>query len=273
MHKATWMLVALLALGIAGCNDNTTAPHIPPAAPRGLFSVTGDQGVTLHWLANTERGISGYRVYQSTCATTCPYDRVGITTGTSYAVTGLTNGTTRFFAVSAVDAAGAESDLSYETVYDTPRPAGTGAAMVNLRAPHSGTGWDFSAMLARPWTDPLADVIYSDTTIAGITYSEIYAADGSTDVQDMGFASTLDAIDFAPAAGWSPSGAVEAITGHCYVVWTRDYHFAKFRVTSTSVNSVVFDWAYQTDAGNGELHARRAGHGAANARQAFVTQR
>jgi hypothetical protein len=271
MHKATWLLAAVLALGLAGCRDNTTAPRaVPPAAPRGLYSVTGDQSVSLSWLANTEPGISGYRVYQDTSATPDgPYYRVGTTTGTSYRVDGLPNGRTLFFAVSAVGPGG-ESELSYDTIYDTPRPAGTGAAMVNYRANRlGGTGWDFSAMLARPWANLQVDVLYSDT----LGYAEIYAADGSTDIQDAGYASTLDAVNFAPTSGWSPTGSVEVIPGHCYVVWTRDDHYAKFRVTSSTAGSVIFDWAYQTTAGNGELKAQRAGHGAANARQALVTQR
>ena len=270
MHKARWLLAALLALGLASCRDNTTAPRaVPPAAPRGLYSTTGDQSVTLRWLANTEAGVAGYRVYQSTCATTCPYTRIGTSTGTSFLVTGLTNGVTRFFAVAAVDGAGNESALTYETVYDTPRPEGIGAAMVNLRGGPGGTGWDFSAMLARPISNSAVDVLYSDT----LGFSEIYAADANTDIQDAGYATTLDAVDYAPTAGWSPTGSVEVIPGHCYVVWTRDNHFAKFRVTSSSLGAVIFDWAYQTDPGNGELRARRAGHGAANARQAAVTQR
>ena len=53
--------------------------------------------------------------------------------------------------------------------------------------------------------------------------------------------------------GWSPSGTVEAVVGHNYVVWTRDNHFAKFRVTAVSATTVTLDWAYQLDPGNQEL--------------------
>ena len=270
MRKVTLLLAALAAIGLAGCFDhNATAPHLPPAAPGGVFSVTGDQGVTLHWVPSTQAGIVGYNVYQSTCATTCPYTRIGASVVDSFVVTGLTNGVTRFFAVTAVDAQGSESPLSYETVYDTPRPAGTNGVIVNMRGGAGGTGWDFSAMAALPWANPQVDVVYSDT----LGFAEVYAADVNTDIQDAGYASTLDAVDFAPASGWSPSGSVEAIVGHNYVVWTRDNHYAKFRVTSVSSGQVVFDWAYQTAAGNGELRLKHAGHGAANARQALVTQR
>src|ERR1043166_866542 len=122
MRKAIPILLVLAAVGLAGCVDHTTAPRdvTPPAAPRGVFSVTGDGQVTLHWLANTESDGVGYRIYQAPCATgsSCPYDRVGSTSATQFVVTGLPDGVTRFYAVSAVDRAGNESPLSVETVFD-----------------------------------------------------------------------------------------------------------------------------------------------------------
>jgi hypothetical protein len=78
------------------------------------------------------------------------------------------------------------------------------------------------------------------------------------DIQDAGYASSLDAVDFSPVgqtAGWSPTGTVELIPGHCYIVWTWDDHYAKFRVTGLSATTVSLDWAYQTATGNPELHA------------------
>lgn len=274
MRFATLVGSALLALAIAGCHDDTTRPATPPAAPRGLYSVTGDSSVTLRWLANTEGNITGYHIYQATCAdgSSCPYERVGTVSAgtTTFVVTGLANGVTRFFAVAAMNSQNREGDLSYETVYDTPRPSGTGAAIGNYRGNHpAGAGWDFSAMLSRSSNDPQSDIVYSDT----LGMAEMYAADLNTDLQDAGFATSLDHVDFAPTDGWSPTGSVELIPGHCYVVWTRDNHYAKFRITSLTQTTAVFDWAYQTDAGNGELHTRRAGHGAASALQAAVTQR
>ncbi len=269
------VLLAIAALGLSGCDDHHS-PSIPPAAPRGVYSVTGDHSVTLYWYRNTEPDITGYRVYQSDCAggQNCPYVRIG-TVGASvdsFVVRSLTNGVTQFYAVAAVNRQGQESDLSENVVYDTPRPAGTDAVVYNSRVaspPAVGAGWDFSAAAGRSSWDPLADIVYSDT----LGYREMYAADIHTDIQDAGWHASLDAIDFAPTSGWSPTGAVELIPGHCYLVWTRDNHFAKFRVTSFGGNAVVFDWAYQTAVGNGELHARPVGHRAANALQASVTQR
>jgi hypothetical protein len=262
MHKAIPILLVLAALSLSGCEDNTTAPRdvTPPAAPRGLYSVTGDGQVSLQWLGNTESDLSGYRLYEAPCASgaSCPYDRIGATTGTQFVVAGLTNGVTRFYAVAAVDRAGNESQLSYETVFDTPRPAGS-ATLNNFVNGTAGAGWDFSAFTAKSSDDPTVDIFFGDNG----SVSEMFAKDvpnqPRTEIQDAGYASSLDAVDFSPVgsnAGWAPSGGVELIPGHCYIVWTRDDHYAKFRVTQLSGSTVGFDWGYQTATGNPELRAR-----------------
>lgn len=259
MRLATLAIALASVTLLSGCNDDrvvTPRDTNPPAAPRGLYSVTGDEQATLRWLANTERDVAGYRVYMALCATgsNCPYDRVGTTTGTNFVVSGLGNGATRYFAVAAVDQAGNESDLTYETVFDTPRPAGFGRALSNFLSSPGSAGYDFSSYAVRAFDDASTDVFYGYNG----SVAQMFASDGLTDIQDAGYASTLDAVDWAPSAGWSPSGTVELIAGHCYIVWTRDDHYAKFRVTSISSGQVVFDWAYQTDPGNPELAARRA---------------
>src|SRR5258706_3747437 len=245
----------LAALLLPGCIDEGGPRDLtPPAAPRGFYSVTGDGSVTLHWLANTQADVAGYRVYEGPCASgkDWPFDRVGNTAATSFTVGGLVNGVTRFYAVAAVDRAGNESDLSYQDVYDTPRPAGTGAVLRALQDKPLLSGWDFSAYMVRPWNDPRTDIYFSSNG----SIDEMLTPDPVlTRIQDMGFAATLDALDFAPPAGWSPTGSVELIVGHNYVVWTADDHFAKFRVTGLGGQG-VFDWAYQIAAGNGELRAR-----------------
>ncbi|MEO0156993.1 MAG: hypothetical protein ABIL07_07755, partial [candidate division WOR-3 bacterium] len=68
-----------------------------------------------------------------------------------------------------------------------------------------------------------------------------------------GYTASFDEIGYAPDDGWSPTGIVEAIVGHTYVIWTWDNHFAKIRVASLKPGYVIFDWAYQVDPGNPEL--------------------
>ena len=258
-------IILLAAVGVlGGCRNDPTGPRDlnPPAAPRGLYSVTGDHNVYLSWLGNTERDVAGYRIYMASCASGsgCPYERIGSTNGTTFTVTGLTNGVTRYYAVAAYDFACNESDLTYETIFDTPRPEGLAAQLSSYVTTPSGSGWDFSAARVRPWDDPATDVYYghSGTTLLMFGHDD---ATSQTDIQDAGYATTLDAVDFAPNGGWSPTGTAELIPGHCYVVWTRDDHYAKFRVTRlisqpSGPPVVEFDWAYQVDTGNPELRAR-----------------
>jgi hypothetical protein len=94
----------------------------------------------------------------------------------------------------------------------------------------------------------------------------MFVPDFQTDIQDAGYASSLDAVDFAPNAGWSPTGSVELIVGHCYVVWTRDDHYAKFRVTeirppAPGVPATVRLTGVPVDPGNRELRATRVKDG------------
>jgi hypothetical protein len=260
--RARWLLLIAAVAALSGCHDETTAPRdrTPPAAPRGFRSVTGDHTVYLSWLANTEPDVAGYRIYQAECASgpNCPYTRIGSTANTNLTVSGLSNGITAYYAVAAYDFAGNEGELSYETVFDTPRPEGVSAQLADFLTSPATAGWDFSAEQVRRWDDGAADMFYGYN---GSVFQMFVP--NLTDIQDAGYASSLDAVDFAPNNGWSPTGAVELISGHCYLVWTSDNHYAKFRVTRfipqiSGPPKVEFDWAYQVAVGNPELRARPA---------------
>jgi hypothetical protein len=246
-----------LTMMMTGCDDGTSPRDlVPPAAPRGLFSVTGDGAVRLEWLANTESDLAGYEVYESNCpdCPSGPYTRVGGTQGTTFVVGPLANGVTRYFAVSAFDRAGNESELSHEDIFDTPRPAGTNLLLTEAVATPAWAGYDFSAYQVRPFDDPSTDVYYQ--LVAGVPLMVCPFID--TDIQDAGYSTTLDAVDFAPLAGWSGSGTVELVPGHCYLVriGSTSVNYAKFRVTSLSAGQVVVDWAYQVAPDNRELKAQ-----------------
>jgi hypothetical protein len=267
-------LLALAVLTVWGCGeDHKTNPVIPPAAPRGLFSVTGNHQVTLVWYSNTESDVTAYRVYQAPCSSgdDCPYRFVAEVPAndeqfTECVVTGLTNGETRYYGVTAVNRRGGESGLSKEDVYDTPRPAGAGLALSNAFVPGArNVGYDFSAFARTDTVPPPTDIYYGYyVDSADYVHQQIFVPDYGTDIQDAGYADPniyadpLDMTGWAPSDGWSPTGTVEAILGHNYVVWTRDDHFAKFRITAVSPGSVTLDWAYQIDAGNHELRAHPA---------------
>jgi fibronectin type 3 domain-containing protein len=87
----------------------------PPGAPTGLAATGADGQVALTWTAPASNGgsaITGYKIYRGTVAGGETYTGISVA-GTSYTNTGLTNGTTYYFKVSAVNAVG-ESSLSTE---------------------------------------------------------------------------------------------------------------------------------------------------------------
>ncbi|MFD2331652.1 S-layer homology domain-containing protein [Cohnella sp. GCM10020058] len=92
----------------------------PPAVPGGLRTESGDGKVILTWDPSSEDDQAGYRIYWrvSDGAAWSESDKPGRESG--YSITGLTNGTTYDFAVSAYDASGNESSKS-QIRRETPR--------------------------------------------------------------------------------------------------------------------------------------------------------
>ena len=101
-----------------------------PAAPTGVTATAGDGRNALAWSANGESDLAGYHVYSSLGATVALTDANRLTTTpqtqTTYAHTGLANGTKVSYVITAVDKAGNESDPSTlvdATPIDTTAPA------------------------------------------------------------------------------------------------------------------------------------------------------
>jgi hypothetical protein len=219
-----------------------------------VFSVTGDREVVLNWIRNTEPDFSEYLIWRGG-SFDGPYTMIGVTAATTWIDDQAVNGVTYFYAISALDRAGNESELSKETVFDTPRPEGFDLQLSNFsQEPDGPTGYDFSSGSLRLATDPNTDVFFD--AAGGIAL--LVARDIDTDVQDAGFR-TLQSLDWAPEDGWSPTGEAELIPGHSYYVWTRDNHYAKVECIAVDDSRVILDWAYQLVPGNPELapHPRR----------------
>ncbi len=261
---------------VAGCGDEDPVRVVDdqaPFPPDGVFSVTGDGVVHLYWNRSPEPDLAGYAVYRGSVPEG-PYFHLDDVSAdaTSYDDTSVANGETVYYAVTAFDRAGNESDLSAELVFDTPRPAGTDLILFDFVGQNSGlSGYDFSSVsgAAQAWNAATTDIYFGAS--GGI--NELVATAG-VDIQDYGWTASLDDVDWAPSAGWAPSGRAEAITGHAYVLRIVDgpgeTHYAKVRVTavtsaslSPDARKVTIDWAYQIDPGNPELSpgTRRDGRG------------
>jgi hypothetical protein len=75
----------------------------PPAPPTGVVATAGDAQVSLSW--NASAGATSYHVKRST-TNGSSYTQVGAPTMASFADSGLTNSTTYYYVVTAVNAAG-----------------------------------------------------------------------------------------------------------------------------------------------------------------------
>jgi len=136
-------LSIFLVLLVWGCGCPETKKH-PPQAPTNLTATAGNSAVSLNWQAS--EGATGYNVYMGSpdCSS---LTKVANTTGTSYEVTGLTNGTQYCFVVKAYNADGESANSNQATatpVAPVPPQAPTnltaaaGFSLVTLR-------WDASS--------------------------------------------------------------------------------------------------------------------------------
>lgn len=256
----TIALFSILTLALVGCDDDDKVLIVddPPVAPQGVYSVTGDEMVYVIFNGIYDRDVRAYYVYRSQDALE-GYTYIGeveaidnpnldLLIYTYVDAVDVDNGETYYYAVTSVDFADQESELSAENVFDTPRPEGINVLYSTSVQPalagfDLGLGQYVDTNLADVYVDDFNDVMY------------LNAVGAQTDIQDLGYTSEFDEVGYAPLDGWSTNGFVEIIEGHTYIIWTTTNHFAKMRAAEVNPTGkwIRFEWAYQTDIGNPEL--------------------
>jgi len=230
-----------------------------PFPPRGVCSITGDREVIVYWWSNQEDDIAGYAIYRSLNETS-DYEEIGAVDSETifFTDTEVRNGTTYFYAVSAFDQANNESELSGESVFDTPRPAGS-VTLQDYNIAPTASGFSFiHSDRVQLWENNTTDIYFGVDTEVLVPY--IYSDSGS--IQDMGWTDSFDTISYSPEQGFTYL-FVEAIIGHTYAFLTPEGNYAKIRVTDLFIDwgaddsvqqaNIVFDWGFQLQAGNPEL--------------------
>lgn len=101
------------ATNSAGTSANSSqvsaTPQAPPPVPTGLTATPGNQQVSLSWAAST--GAASYNVKRG-AVSGGPFTTVSSPTASSYNDPSLTNGTTYYYVVSAVNAGGESANSS-----------------------------------------------------------------------------------------------------------------------------------------------------------------
>lgn len=125
--------LAILSSCAAGSHDKSAA--VPAAmsvaaAPSGLTETAGDATVTLKWTTSSDA--TGYNIKRATTSGG-PYSQIGTPTSASYTDTSLTNGTTYYYVVAAVNSAGESSNsVQISALPAVPAPS---LARCNLTSP------------------------------------------------------------------------------------------------------------------------------------------
>lgn len=151
----------------------TPSAGSPPSAPTGVSATAGDRQVMIGWSAVT--GATSYNLYRGTTAGgqgSAPY-RTGLT-GSPFTDTGLTNGTTYFYRLTALNGAG-ESARSVEVFGQPSAPTG-GNVTISGRVASNTNPWYGELNVLLTNTAPVTALTIEITVqrTPGVTYSGQY---------------------------------------------------------------------------------------------------
>jgi len=204
-QKDSLSIDLLYAHVVAGPPDTT-----PPAAPTELAATAGDAAVDLEWADNGEADLAGYHVYRAT-AEAGDYTRLTAdpVAASAWRDSGVANGTTYFYKITAIDTAGNESAPSLPasaTPVDAPPSAPTslaataGDGLVTLDWSDNSESdlRDYSVYRAEASGGPYARIA---TAVTASTFQDTIVINGTT------YYYVVTALD---AAGQESAPSVEA---------------------------------------------------------------
>jgi uncharacterized protein YjdB len=182
-----YMVTAVNAGGESSAsNQASTTPQVPaPSAPSGLSASAGSTQATLSW--TSVNGVTRYNLYYSTTS--------GVTTSTGtkiagvtspYTQTGLTNGTTYYYVVTAVNAGGESSASNQASA--TPQvpapstPTGVSASAGSTQATLCWTSVNGATSYNLYYSTSSAVTTSTGTKITGVTspYTQMGLTNGTT---------------------------------------------------------------------------------------------
>jgi hypothetical protein len=247
MKNLLLLIVIVNLLLLQACNVNDAHDITPPSPPTGIQVLNGDNRVDLSWNNNREGDLAGYNIYYSS-SYDGKYFLLGSSSVNYYNDLGAINGVKNYYAVTAYDQNGNESDLSKDVAYATPRPEGYDQVIYDYRTFPNSSGYSFGTYSVVAFDSILADVFFENYN--GTFYLDVWT---DSDILDAGLTTDILDISTAPRSGWSTSKDVIAKVGHTYVIRTVEYNYAKMRINSISNDKLTFDWAYQSVPYNTQL--------------------
>ncbi len=264
--------------GVEVPSDYSVEVHVPsmtlPPTPRDLTAVALDGAVYLRWAEADGPGeVWGYQVYAA-------WDDVdsyllGVNDSPAFVDLHARNGETSKYHVTAIDHYGRESAPSAR-VESTPRPDYVGEFVYSSRHVPDSAGFRFRE------SGDVAAVTSGDSpgrhlAVEGDSLGLWFAPGPGVGVHPeqratsalkcaLGADANCASWERAPTRGYVDD-RIEAVAGYTYMFQVPDHEgtlrYGAVRVAATDVDQmgrefVVFDWAYQTQAGNPSL-TRAAG--------------
>ncbi len=276
-----YLVTAVNDRGVESGNSNaiTVDERLQLTAPTWLSSISLNGSIHLEWADNAYSGaptrFKWYRIYSTAYdldTGLCGVDWLleGTTVAPEFLASAMANGVPRCFGISAVSREGYES-LWSPLRQDTPRPDARNSLAFAYEENQAQSGFRFwqdlngdglaqAAELGRIQDGNLTSIdfwVHRDATDSTLwivpkfagTRMQLYSASPVAD---------LTSIDFAPASGYS-TDMIQAVPGYAYVfeiVEGTTLRYGALRVTHVGRDYMIFDWSFQTDVGNPELHIR-----------------
>jgi fibronectin type 3 domain-containing protein/regulation of enolase protein 1 (concanavalin A-like superfamily) len=267
-----YVVTAVDLAGESGNSAEANAKPLPPipAVPTGFAAVGGNVQVSLSWTLSTNA--TSYNVKRATTSGG-PYATISSPTGNSYVDTGLANGTTYYYVVTAVDLAGESANsaqasatttsglpavvtglaaVAYNSEIDLTWSASTGATSYNvLRSTTSGTGY---AQIATGVTT----TSYVDTGLTnGTTYYYVVTATNAAGTSGNSNQASATPVATPIVDSWLDNdiGSVGQPGSSTYSAGTFTLNGSGAGITGTSDG---FDYTYQPLVGDGTVIARVA---------------
>ncbi len=212
-----------------------TAFATVPDAPTGLTATSGNAQVALSWTAPSNGGatITYYNIYRSTSSGGEGSTPVASSTTTSYTNTGLTNGTTYYYDIAAVNSVGvgATSSQVSATPATVPRAPTIGialpgnvSALVQFTAPSSngGSTTTFYTAASNPGNHTATSTV-SPITVSGLTNGTSYTFTVAA-MNAVGQGASSTASNAVVPAVTCPSviSGLETISSSCIFAGTVD---------------------------------------------------